>query len=425
MNKETLKYIYQQFLERSLPAYYARSYTLPLGSGKIITLVGVRRSGKTFLLFELIDELKAQGVQPEQIIYLNFEDDRLHPIQNVELDLILHAHGELFPHTINKKRYLFFDEVQNVPDWQRYVRRIYDTENVEIFLTGSSSKLLVRDISTALRGRTIFREVFPLSFNEFLHFKGLSYTPYSRDDELRMHNALEEYVAWGGLPEVVLAEPSLRPLILEEYTSLLLFRDLIERYQVRNEPVMRYLLKLCFSNPATLISAHKVYRDLNSAGYKVSKNTIYEYLHYLEDAYIVFSCPLHTSSVRKQEQNPRKYYVIDTGLIQAYRAEPERDRGRKLENVVFLHERYSSKEIFYYKNKHEIDLVVGEQPQRFLNVTWSLEDRTTAKREYDATLFGKEKFPSSEGKLLSHEGWERVDVEERFDVFSAWKYLLI
>ncbi len=167
-----------------------------------------------------------------------------------------------------------------------------------------------------------------------------------------------------------------------------------------------------------------MFRDLYAAGYQLSKNTVYEYLHYLEDAYIIFSCPLHTSSVRKQEQNPRKYYAVDTGLIQAYRADPERDRGRKLENVVFLHERHATKELFYYKNQHEVDLVVGEQPQRCINVTWSLNDNTTANREYASSGFAQEKYPHAQTTLLSHEGTETAGNNSGISVGSAWRYLL-
>jgi len=149
MNKETLKGVLQQFAVRKLPEPRRRQLELPLNSGKVVYVTGARRTGKTFLFFQTIGDLLAQGIAREQIIYLNFEDDRLFPVEPGQLDLVLRAHQELFPNSAERTRYVFFDEIQNVKDWERYIRRIHDTEDVAIFLTGSSSSLLRRDMSTA------------------------------------------------------------------------------------------------------------------------------------------------------------------------------------------------------------------------------------------------------------------------------------
>ncbi len=423
VDKETIKYILYQFSERSLPRCIERDLVVPLDSGKVICLVGIRRSGKTFLLFNTIQRLLATGTDRRQILYLNFEDDRLFPVHVDEMDMILRAHGELFPDMLEKKRYIFLDEIQAVIGWERYVRRIYDTENVELFITGSSSELLARSLATALRGRSVFYDVFPLSFREFLRFRKLEYRPYSTNSEIRIRHALEEYVKWGSLPEVVLADPEMKSLILEEYVSLLFYRDILERFGVRNESMLRLLMKTCCSHPACLISVNKLYHDFKSMGFAVSKNTLYDYLNYLEEAHILFTLPVYTQSLRKQSQNPRKLHLIDVGLVQTYRPDPDSERGRKLENVVFLHERRKSRHIFYYQGKHEIDLIIEGPALVYLNTTWSISSPETMRRETAAMAFGAQKFPNAKGILICHENPSKTN-EFPFMIKTAWKHLL-
>lgn len=404
MNREALKYVLRQATERPLPEALPRAVAIPLNPSKVVTFTGVRRAGKTFLMFHVIRRLLEAGVDRRFIVYLNLSDDRLYPIALPELDLILPAHGEVYPESIQGPRYLFLDEVQEIDGWERYVRRIYDTENVRIFVTGSSSRLLTRDLAPALRGRNIGFEVFPLSFAEYADFKGLSRREYDREDESRLAHALEAYVRWGGLPELVLAEDALRPLILQDYASLIFYRDIVERYSVRNEHVMKLLLKFCASRPASLLSVHKLHRDMRSRGVAVSKNTLYEYFDHLEDAYVLFRLPLHDRSLRKREQNPKKIHLIDPALGQAFGAPGGRDRGAWLENLVFLHLRRRAREIYYASNSHEIDLVVpGLDRPLFVNTTWSLTKSETLEREQKAMAFGRKTYPDAEGLLVAHE----------------------
>lgn len=422
MNSDNLKYVLRQFTEGKLPACRPRELVLPIDTGKVVGLSGTRRSGKTFLLFDTMRRLVEEGVHRHRIVYLNFEDDRLQPVRAEELDLVLRALHELYPDVASEKTYLFLDEVQNVPGWERWIRRLLDTEDVGLFVTGSSSQLLMRDLSVAMRGRSITFEVFPLSFREYLSFRDVAVTPFSAVNESRIRAELLEYLMWGGFPEIVLAEEALRPLILEEYSSLMFFRDVVERYGVRNEKVMRTLLRYCFRNTASLLSVNKLYRDFKSMGLSLSKNTLHEYLGYLESAHLIFVLPKCEESLRKQEHNPKKLHVIDPGLVAAFKAYPQRDLGHKLETAVFLETRRRRRDLYYYANAHEIDLCDGDG-SLFINTCWNLEGGDTERRESAAMAFGRQRWPDSTGRLLYHE-YAPGTLTAAPGSMPAWQYLL-
>jgi predicted AAA+ superfamily ATPase len=234
--------------------------------------------------------------------------------------------------------------------------------------------------------------------------------------------ALVEYLEWGGFPEIVLADETLRPLILEEYTSLMLYRDIVERYGVRNEKLMRELLRHAFRNTASLLNVSKLHRDLASQGYQVSKNTLFEYLGYLEDAFLVFLLPIQEVSIRKQAHNPKKLHVIDTGLVSAFKTHPMRDMGHRLETTLFLHWRRRCKGLFYFADSVEIDLCDGEG-REFLNSCWDLANPETMERESRAMNFGANRWPAAKGQLVYHEYDPQV-MSSISNSIPAWKVLL-
>lgn len=402
MRKDNLLQVIAAFVERALPTGHQRLQQLPTDSGKVISLAGVRRSGKTFLLFDTMRRLLAQGIDRRQILYLNFEDDRLQPLAAHQLDLVLRCHRELFPEISRARLYLFLDEVQNAPGWERWVRRLHDTEDISIFVTGSSASLLTRDLSSAMRGRSVTFEVFPLSFREFLTFRRLPTAPSDQEQIEAVRTALVEYLQWGGFPEVVLAEPAMKPLILEEYASVMLHRDLSERRSVRNEPLMRALLRHCYRNTASLFHHRKLIRDLGSMGYDFSKNTLFRYVDALQDGGHLHLLPVHSSSVRKQANNPKKLHVADTGLISAFLPGAERDVGHRLETAVFLQCRRQQRQWHYLAGDAEIDLCDAEG-SLFVNSCWNLNDPTTVAREMAAMAFAQEALPGARGALVYHE----------------------
>lgn len=420
MNKEQLKYIYTEAEERSLPRMIPRDVRVPLGSGKVVVLTGIRRSGKTSLLFDAMGRLMASGVCRERIVYLNLEDDRIFPVAASELDSILRAHAELHPQLSGEKRFLFLDEVQAVEGWERFVRRVYDGGEWEIFLTGSSSRLLRKDMASPMRGRSLHLEVYPLSFPEFLRFREVEVKTKSRVAEAKVIQCLEEYLEVGGFPEVVLAGAEWRDAILQEYADFILYKDLIEGFGIGNTHVLKLLLKHCMGHPAGFFSPNKFYSTLRSMGVKVSKDTLYAYLDHLEEAFILFPVQKWDRSLRVRSMNPSKLYVVDTGLAGRFSVTP--DRGKRLENAVFHHLRRRQRELFYLANGHEVDLASADDgPQAAWNVAWTVHESATRERETRSLDWARSRYPEIETSLVCHEAPDTWSHDSR--LIPAWQLL--
>jgi uncharacterized protein len=421
VDKERLKFVLQEAACQKEPRLFQRDLVVPLGTGKIVVLVGIRRSGKTFLLYDIQKRLLASGMDRRQIIRLSFEDDRLHPIKAEEFDQILQAHAELYPDLAGKRRVFLFDEVQSAPGWERFVRRLQDTQAGDVYLTGSSSQLLSSEIATGLRGRCVSYEVFPLSFAEYLRFRGLEAGHYTTEGEGRLASDLDDYLQIGGLPEVVLAEASLRPKILREYMDLVFYRDLVDRHKVGNPEVLKEILRYCMGNPASLFNPHKLYQDMHSRGYSLGKDTIYKYIHYLEEAYLLYLVPLCDPSIRKQAINPKKMHPVDWSAGLVYRPGKMLDMGRRLETAVYLHHRRKGLALSYYAGPAEIDLVEeSTEGAHWVNTAWSLTDDDTWRREEAAIT--RDGSPQSR-ILVVRESANRI-APGGARIINAWRYLL-
>ncbi len=408
MDKRTVKEIIRDFHLKELPPLTERSGDFSVPQGKIRSLIGVRRSGKTFLFYQLIKNLLKTEISKEQILYINFEDERLSPITKEDLSLIYEVYLELYPHIRQQKVYLFFDEIQNVPGWEKFVRRLHDNENVEISVTGSSSRLLSKELATALRGRTLSFEVFPFSFEEMLNFHNISPDIYSSEGKAYLVNKFEEYLYWGGFPEILKVDQNFKIMILQDYLNLVLYKDLIDRYQIRNQALLKYLLKFLLSNNANPFSINKFFMDVRSQGFKVSKDSIFNYLAYLEDAFWMSLVPIYSESIRKQQVNYRKIYVLDNGLVSANRSTLYFNRGRLLESLVFqqLRRKFNLNQIFYYKTRKngEVDfLVLNEYKGKMglIQVAETISEPTTQQRELQALYTAMEELDLSESLIIT------------------------
>lgn len=423
--KEIFKFLIKEFHTQSLPPVIKRELEIPLFSNKIITIYGPRRSGKSFYFFSLTQKLIKQDIPKERILFLNFEDDRILPLSNKELYLILEAYFELYPENKGEKIFLFFDEIQNIKDWEIFVRRIYDKEKSQIFITGSSSKLLSKEIATSLRGRTISYSLFPLNFKEFLSFKGeklerdFQYT----SQRFKLRKLLEEFIEWGSFPEVVLEKDLiLKKKILEEYFNLLVYRDLADRFSLDNIELLKDILKYLFTNLTSTFSIN-LYYNLTKQKLPLSRETISLYLSHIEESLHFFLIPKFSYSLKVQKVNPKKIICLDNGLRNIISFRFSQDKGKLVENLIGF-DLIKKGETFYWGNKQEVDFIKKEKRGlAAINVSYS---NLVKKREAESLLEFQNNFKGVKERIIiteDKEGEEEIK-GKKIKFIPLWKWLL-
>lgn len=312
--ERVLKEVLSSWLEWELPEVIERDYpTEP--SKNVIAIVGPRRAGKTYFLFQVAKRFLEKGFAKENLAYMDFEDIRLGALRSKDYGIFTKVLHELFREK-EGKIVLLLDEIQSLQDWQEWVRTLHGTRRYYIYVSGSSSKLSIREISTGLRGRYVSRLVLPLSFREFLRFKNFSpkYTdvPEARG---RMLSLLKEYLIFGGFPEVVMEEREERKVeLLRTYRETIFYRDVVERFRVRNVSSLEAFLRIVMENFGKYLSLSKLERFFKSLGVRKSKRTLANYLGYLESAFFLFCVEKFGYKTKERVLQPRKVYPIDPGL---------------------------------------------------------------------------------------------------------------
>src|SRR3989344_3544353 len=422
MKRDVFRFLIKEFHETPLIDSLQRDLEVP-ATKKITSLVGSRRAGKTFYFYQLMKKLVETNKLPkERIVYINFEYDRLFPLTITDLDDLIEAYYELYPANKGKQICFFFDEIQNIKDWEVFVRRLDDKEKASIFVTGSSSKLLSKEIATSLRGRTLTFQLFPLNFREFLRFQKIE---LEKDFEyssarFRVKKAFEEYLEYGGFPEVALEEKPLKQKILNSYFEMSIYRDLVERFARRNTALLKSLAKYLITNVSTVFSINAYYRSI-SKEMPAGKDTILEYLSHLEDINLIYLLPVFSYSVKKQQLNPKKVYCVDNGLRNAVAFKFSKDEGRLAENLVFIELQRQEKEIFYWKNKNEVDFIIKNKDSSLeaINVCYSNE---ISEREAKGLHEFKKEFKKTKKLTLITKGTEKK--EHGINFIPLWKWLL-
>jgi len=409
--KEIIKSLIREFHFRVLPQYTPREIIIPLEVDKIVTLIGARRSGKTYLLYQLIDRL-LQKTDKKSLIFINFEDERL-DFDTREADLILQAYQELYPSRDLASCYFFFDEIQNLPGWEKFVRRLYETVSHHIFLTGSNARMLSSEISTSLRGRSISYEIFPLSFREYLAFREIPVDFYIPEIKAAIYNALESYLEFGGFPELVsVAEEDVKYRILQEYFEVMLFRDLVERYEIKNLIALKFFLKRLFSSATKQVSIHRIYNDLKSAGIRIGKNSLYDYLEQAEAIFLVQTLKKYSPKLSVQEFGERKIFIIDNGLLNSVVFNFSADRGKAMEQVIFWELRRRGEQFFFFKNGYECDFVTVSKTGGItdvIQVCSDLSDPRTLAREMKGIKMVCKKFGVFRGTIITYDQQDKIE----------------
>lgn len=418
-----------QWMEFEIPEVLPRHAQVKLPADFITTITGPRRAGKTYFCFQLIKKLLQRKVPKANILYVNFEDEKLLRAESKDLNELLDAFHELSEIDEKQKIYLFLDEIQNVNDWDAWVRRIHDTQkNINIVLTGSSSKMLSKEISTKLRGRTLNTGIYPLSFKEFIGWQGIKYdlktVSYSKK-RFAVKKEFSSFLSRGGYPAIILNE-EFGDEILQGYFESMIFRDVIERYNVKEIKKLRVLSGLLFESVTKDISYNKLANKLKSLGYGLSKNTIIEYISYFEDAYLFFQNLKYEYSLTKRLGSIKKVYCIDNGLLNAVSFKFSEDRGKLMENLVFIELQRRNKNVYYHRKKRECDFLVKEKNKIVgaIQVTEELNDENR-KREIDGLIEAMDTYNLSKGIILTYDSEDIEQIKDKtIQIKPLWKWLL-
>lgn len=415
-----------------------RNIDIPISTDRIITVTGPRRAGKTYCLFYLIRNLN--DIPSRNILYVNFESERLRNLDANDLETMMKVFYEIDSPDQSKPVYLFLDEIQNVKDWGRWVRSIADRKKFSIYISGSSSKLLSREIATALRGRSIDFMVLPLSFKEFLKFKGMELNREEverisfRDERGMLLNKLNEYITWGAYPEVVLErDESIKAKILESYYQSTVYKDIGERTGINQAIVSESLLYFA-QNYSKYVSVSKTYNYLKGLGYRVSKQTIIGVLNAAKESFFLFNTEIFSRSVKNRMQYPKKVYVVDTGMVRVVKAEGS--AGRLIENEVMVELtrrlRGSGSEIYYWKKYGraegaEVDFVVKEGiwVKQLIQVTYASSEEEINEREITPLLNASEELRCNNLTVITYDYGAEIEYGNKKVIFiPLWKWLL-
>lgn len=384
---------------------------------EIIDIIGPRRSGKSTILKLLIKKLNLKN----DYLFINFEDPFFINNNYPEIieELIL-TYEEYF---YKELKYLFFDEIQNINNWEKIIRKLYETGKYKIFITGSSSKLLSSEISSLLTGRHISYLLMPLSFFEFLNFKQILIK--NKKDIILKEKVLlkkfSEYLLMGGFPEIVKTE---NISLLKQYYFDLIQKDIIIRYNIRQKEVLEKIGIYLMTNTGKTISIESLKKIFH-----LSYESVSNYLEYFKEAFLNFELLQFSYSLKNQFKTFKKNFAIDTGLTNAVSFKFSEDKGRILEQSVFLELKRRGEEIFYYKtaNNKEVDFLIKQKNKKYLliQVCWHLDDEKTKKREIDSLIKAMEELKIEKGLILTYNLKDKIVYQKKIiNILPVYKWML-
>lgn len=380
-----------------------------------VIVSGIRRTGKSTLLAQILQKHYAQD-----IYFLNLEDERLLDFEVKDFNLLY----ELFVELYGERKVFFLDEIQNVPKWELFVRRMQD-KGFKFFITGSNASLLSKELATKLTGRCVVIELLPFSFKEFLQFKKYNYTEVALLDTLQrglLKNYFQEYLKNGGMPEYLHYQDS---YILKRTYEDILYRDIMARYEIREIKALRELGLFLFSKISCQVSYNKIKSNLQLG----SVNTVKNYIDYLENSFLIFPVNRFSYSIKQQNIANKKIYAIDNGVAEAVAFGFSSDHGKYLENLVFLELKRHGREIFYYKteNNLEVDFLIrkGKNISELIQVAFELHVTETREREVRALLEAMRELNIKEGLILTLDHSEIIEQDgKKIIVKPVYQWLL-
>lgn len=410
-----------------------RDARLPTVPEKVHAVIGMRRTGKTSFLHQLLAERRITA-PPERALYISFDDDRLADLGLDQLGFLIEEYYRRYPQFRGSERVLWlFDEIQLVTGWERFVRRLLDTEYVDVVVSGSSARMLSREVHTSLRGRGMETVIRPFSFPEFLRHRREEPTTepkrWKSAQRSLMEKRFREYLIEGGFPETQGLDASVRIDLLQGYVDTVLFRDIVERYAVTQVAALRWLVRQCLRNPAASFSVHRLHQDLKSQGLGIAKDAVHALFSHLQDAFLITAVPLATESERQRNSNPRKVYPVDPGLIKAFDASARTNVGHALETVVMNELERRGADVTYVKTAggYEVDMLAHHRDgsQELIQVCADITDADTRMREQRALTAAAEAYPHAKAKILTLERDTTSVSRSRRDVIQpVYEWLL-
>ncbi|MEA1939321.1 MAG: ATP-binding protein [Candidatus Caldatribacteriota bacterium] len=396
-------------------------------SSHIIVITGARRSGKSFIMRQTAKNLPKADIKKNNILIVNFEDPRFVELNTETLQQIYDVYLEFLDP--QEKPYLFLDEIQEVKDWEKWVRTIHELDKAKIIISGSNAKLLSRELSTLLTGRHLDLVIFPLSFKEFLRFRNIDLSKRLEivNKEIEIKRLLREYIEFGSFPEVVLGGE--KKQILLNYFEDILNKDIVRRFKIRKSKELVSLAKFYLGNISSLITFSSMERTLN-----ISVDTVEKFSRYLEDTFILFFLKRFSYKFREQEKSPRKVYAIDVGLANTVGFRFSQNMGRLAENLVFLELKRkeilgSNLEIYYWKdvNHREVDFLIKEnlKVKQLIQVCWEVNRPETKNREIRALLKAMKEFNLEEGLIITDDYEAEENIKgKKINYIPLWKWYL-
>lgn len=381
-------------------------------------LVGIRRAGKSYTLYQQIHHLLSQGHSIEEILFVNFEDERINDIKKEELHLLIDSYREMF----DRQPIVFLDEIQNVEGWEHFARRLAD-EKYRVFITGSNAHMLSREISSTLGGRYLTKEIYPFSFKEYLAYRGIElnklweYSPV-RADVIRL---LSDYFYYGGLSEVFDMQD--KKSWLQSLYQKILYSDIVVRKGIRNERSLRLLIRKLADSVMQPTAIKRLQNILQGDGTKVTRETIGNYMDYLHESYLTFSIGSFTDSITERE-TIKKHYFYDNGILNLFLFQPE---TKLLENLVAvqLYKRYGD-DLFYYNKNVEVDFCVPKEGL-LVQVSYHMADEATRNREIGALQKVSKFLKVQKCVIVTYDQEELVPadgVNPEIEVIPIYKFLL-
>jgi predicted AAA+ superfamily ATPase len=375
---------------------------------------GLRRAGKSYFLYQIIqDKLKKDDY--ERLLLINFEDERLLEVTHQDLQLIMDAYFELF----ESEPIIFLDEIQNVPNWQKFVRRLAD-DGRRIYVTGSNAEMLSHEIATTLGGRFINKEILPLSFTEYLNFKKVKFSEKSKfsSERFLVLKEFDSYLNYGGFPELLQMKDK-REFLSSVYQKLF-YGDLIARYKVANAVTLKLMVKKLAESVNNETSVNRIKNLIKSTGVSIGSNTLFDYLNYLESSYLIAAISNYHSKFTEKETH-KKYYFLDTGILGLFLTDQP---TKLLENQIYIELRRKGETPYFLKRKTEVDFYIPEK-QELIQFSYRISDPETAKREIKGLRDAMKELKITNSWIITYDESNEIIVDEGIiQVIPAWQWLL-